>query len=176
MFRVTWKAPGTYEFKIDVIKLEGSELLAETTASVSVNENKAMYLTWDPQPPANTAVNTEFTVGVKAELSNYASELDHALYIIEVQKDGQAATTNDFEIVGNPEGIMGAFRVDGEVLRGYWGPAPGFLFRQKTTSTFPVKFHNPGTYQVAIYAIQVPPVESVEMTNGLPAYFSWYYQ
>lgn len=176
VFRVRWNQSGTYTFKIEVIKVDNNETLAETTATVSVAQGSAINLAWAAQPPASVAVNTAFEVGITADLTASASELDHTLYIIEVQKDGEAATKDDFTIVGNPEGIMDTFETVGNVLKGYWGPQQGFLFRQKTTSDFQVKFNERGTYSVKIYAIQVAPAESVEMADGLPAYFSWYYQ
>lgn len=111
----------------------------------------------------------KFDYVIAADLANGVSHVDNALFIFEVTKEGGGITEGDFEITAislrnDTEGINDTFEVgDGGVLRGYWGPAEGFLFEGSAATAFTVKFNKEGTYTVNTYAIQVAPAAQVDL-------------
>ena len=111
----------------------------------------------------------KFDYVIAANLANGVSHVDNALFIFEVTKEGGSITEGDFEITAislrnDTEGINDTFEVgDGGVLRGYWGPAEGFLFEGSAATAFTVKFNAEGTYTVNTYAIQVKPAETADL-------------
>lgn len=112
--------------------------------------------------------NGEFDYVVVADLANNVSHVDNVLFVFEVTKEG-GITESDFEITAislrnDTEGINDTFEVgDDGVLRGYWGPAEGFLFEGSAATAFTVKFNAEGTYTVNTYAIQVAPTAQADL-------------
>lgn len=110
----------------------------------------------------------KFDYVVVAGLANDVSHVDNVLFVFEVTKEG-GITESDFEITAislrnDTEGINDTFEVgDDGVLRGYWGPAEGFLFERSAATAFTVKFNAEGTYTVKTYAIQVAPTAQADL-------------
>jgi len=124
----------------------------------------------DPATYTVNEVGGEFDYVVVADLANNVSHVDNVLFIFEITKEGDDnITEDDFEITAislrdDTEGINDTFEVgDDGVLRGYWGPAEGFLFAGKAATAFTVKFNAKGTYTVNTYAIQVKPAETADL-------------
>jgi hypothetical protein len=119
--------------------------------------------------PATYTVNEvggEFDYVVVANLDNNVSHVDNVLFIFEVTKDNIAV--GDFEITeislrGNTEGINDTFEIVDGILKGYWGPPKGDLFKGLAATAFTVKFNTEGTYIVNTYAIQVKPAETADL-------------
>ena len=134
---------------------------------------KIITLNPDAAPATYTVneVGGEFDYVVVSDLDNGndVSHVDNALFIFEVTKEGGGITEGDFEITAislrnDTEGINDTFEVgDGGVLRGYWGPAEGFLFEGSAATAFTVKFNAEGTYTVNTYAIQVAPAAKADL-------------
>ncbi len=170
-FRMEWNTPGTYSFTLTIVDVNSDEELASVEQPVTITEAKAINMSWtiggntvDSATPINVKPGTTFNAAVTSALADGVTSVDNTLFVIEVTKDGSAASAGDFEITEvndseDTEGINNTFTVeaigDSEVLQGYWGPVKGFTFNSDTTSTFTAKFNNTGTYNVKIYAIQV---------------------
>jgi hypothetical protein len=126
-------------------------------------------------PVANLATYTVNEVGGKfdyvvvADLDNNVSHVDNVLFVFEVAKDGSGITKGDFEITeislrDNTEGINDTFEIGvGGILRGFWGPPKGDLFKGPAATAFTVKFNTEGTYTVNTYVIQVEPAEKADL-------------
>ena len=123
----------------------------------------------DPATYTVNEVGGKFDYVVVADLANDVSHVDNVLFVFEVTKEEGNITKGEFEITAislrdGTEGINDTFEVgDGGVLRGYWGPAEGFLFAGKAATAFTVKFNAEGTYTVNTYAIQVKPAETADL-------------
>jgi len=172
-FRVEWNTAGTYNFTLTIESMDPESELSPVSVEqpVTVTEAKAINMSWtiggntvDSATPINVKPGTTFNAAVTSALADGVTSVDNTLFVIEVTKDGSAASAGDFEITKvndneDTEGINNTFTVeaigDSEVLQGYWGPVTGFTFNSDTTSTFTAKFNNTGTYNVKIYAIQV---------------------
>ena len=180
IFRVTWLAADNYEFKLSIMGGEGfGTELASDTVTVNVAEGNAVALTHSingelTSEPVSTTVNEGETMDyeVAAQLVGDVSHVDGTLYICDVQKeDGDnwtAASSDDFEIIKvdgdeNTQGINKTFTQEGDILRGYWGPPAGFTLDEQKDTKMTIKFNNAGTYKVKVYAIQVTPVESIQI-------------
>lgn len=110
----------------------------------------------------NVSPDGQFDYLVVADLVNDVDHVDNALFIFEVWRtDDGTITENDFEVTDislrtDLEGINDTFKVENGALRGYWGPATGFLFKGEAATAFTVKFNTAGTYEARVYVIQVP--------------------
>lgn len=121
--------------------------------------------------PATYTVNEvggKFDYVVVAELDNGVSHVDNTLFVFEVTKENGSIAVGDFVITeissrDGTEGINETFMLEGDKLRGYWGPAGGFLFAGKAATAFTVKFNAEGTYTVNTYAIQVAPAAQADL-------------
>ncbi len=101
-----------------------------------------------------------FDYVVVADVANNVSHVDNMLFIIEVSKEG--ISEDDFKITaislrpeGETEGINNTFTVEGNTLKGYWGPSCGFDFTGKAATAFTMQFNSAGDYTIKVYAIQV---------------------
>jgi parallel beta-helix repeat protein len=122
--------------------------------------NAISQLTTMSEPLTKEKINAghEFDYVIVSDLNNDISHVDNMLFIFEVSKEG--ISEDDFEITNislreGTEGINETFEVDGNTLKGYWGPPNGFLFTGEAATAFTIKFNNAGTYTVNTYAIQV---------------------
>ena len=121
--------------------------------------------------PATYTVNEvggKFDYVVVADLDNGVSQVDNTLFVFEVTKEKGSIAVGDFVITeissrDGTEGINETFMLEGDKLRGYWGPAGGFLFAGKAATAFTVKFNVEGTYTVNTYAIQVAPAAQADL-------------
>ena len=130
----------------------------------------AKIITLNPDAaPATYTVNEvggEFDYVVVSDLDDDVSHVDNVLFIFEVTKDNIAV--GDFEITeislrDDTEGINNTFEIVDGKLKGYWGPAEGFLFEGSAATAFTVKFNAEGTYTVNTYAIQVAPAAEADL-------------
>lgn len=147
----------------EVASAKNAQELSSKIATLNFDSATATYTV--------NGVGGEFDYVVVADLDNGndVSHVDNALFIFEVTKEGGGITEGDFEITAislrnDTEGINDTFEVgDGGVLRGYWGPAEGFLFEGSAATAFTVKFNAEGTYTVNTYAIQVAPAAEADL-------------
>jgi len=149
---------------------------AEAGTVASINDPTELYeaiqglnLT-DDSLNINVAKGEEgkFDYVVVADLANDVSHVDNVLFVFEVAKDGGGITKGDFEITeislrDNTEGINDTFEIVNGILKGYWGPPKGDLFKGPAATAFTVKFNTEGTYTVNTYAIQVKPAETADL-------------
>lgn len=113
-------------------------------------------------------VDGEFDYVVVAELDNGVSHVDNTLFVFEVTKEEGNIAKSEFEITAislrdGTEGINDTFEIVDGKLKGYWGPAEGFLFEGSAATAFTVKFNAEGTYTVNTYAIQVAPTAEADL-------------
>jgi hypothetical protein len=144
----------------EVASIKDSESLMSAIAALNPTDEPAQYTVTE---------NGEFDYVVVADLANDVSHVDNVLFVFEVTKEEGNIAKGDFEITeislrDNTEGINDTFEVgDDGVLRGYWGPAEGFLFEGSAATAFTVKFNAEGTYTVNTYAIQVAPTAQADL-------------
>jgi len=122
----------------------------------------------DPATYTVNEVGGKFDYVVVADLDNGVSQVDNTLFVFEVTKENGSIAVGDFVITeissrDGTEGINETFMLEGDKLRGYWGPAGGFLFAGKAATAFTVKFNVEGTYTVNTYAIQVAPAAQADL-------------
>jgi hypothetical protein len=145
----------------EVASIKNPETLMSAIADLNPTDEPAQY---------TVTKEGKFDYVVVADLANDVSHVDNVLFVFEVAKEGDDnITEDDFEITAislrdDTEGINDTFEVgDGGVLRGYWGPAEGFLFAGEAATAFTVKFNAEGTYTVNTYAIQVAPTAQADL-------------
>jgi len=143
----------------EVASIKDSESLMSAIAALNPTDEPAQY---------TVTKEGKFDYVVVSNLANGVSHVDNTLFVFEVTKDGGEITTNDFEITeislrNNTEGINDTFEIVDGKLKGYWGPAGGFLFADKAATAFTVKFNAEGTYTVNTYAIQVAPAAQADL-------------
>jgi hypothetical protein len=105
---------------------------------------------------------------VVSDLDDGVSHVDNTLFVFEVTKENGSIAVGDFVITeislrDGTEGINDTFEIVDGKLKGYWGPAEGFLFADKAATAFTVKFNAEGTYTVNTYAIQVAPAAKADL-------------
>ncbi|HHY93370.1 MAG TPA: S-layer homology domain-containing protein [Firmicutes bacterium] len=135
--------PGTSRFS----DVKGGDWFAGQVEAAA----QAGYVTGNPDGTLNWGKNQQFTVnGSPFQVTVTAQSeyrIDRVLYIVEVT-DGQ-----DFQAVALDGQALGHDEAGGFW---YWGPSTGFTFNRGTvTTTFNVTA-DPGTYNVKIYAVQLP--------------------
>jgi hypothetical protein len=113
-------------------------------------------------------VGGEFDYVVVSDLDDGVSHVDNTLFVFEVTKENGSIAVGDFVITeislrDGTEGINDTFEIVDGKLKGYWGPAEGFLFADKAATAFTVKFNAEGTYTVNTYAIQVAPAAKADL-------------
>ncbi|MEW5762766.1 MAG: hypothetical protein AB1776_06175 [Bacillota bacterium] len=157
------KSSGDYVFTI--VTKDG----ATYTATLNWTKMYILEIGWDLPSSATKGVNQDFTITGTAKLNlNLAgvTEVGRVLYVIEVTRNGQAATSADVTVIGPPAQQGGneqplGYDEDGKFF--YWGPRSGFTFSTamygqdgKVTTPFKVTFKNTGSYNVKAYAVQLP--------------------
>lgn len=172
IFRVTWHEAGTYTARVSIKGGPGfGEELASTSRTVQVTAGgHAIRLNWtegdddgDGRIDRTYTVGRAFDVEAQANLDNGLTHVDGVLYVVEVTKDGTAATPDDLTITGTGGQALGY--QDGYF---YWGPSTGFTFGcvagptatncagDGASTTFTVTVQRGGDYSVQAYAVQLP--------------------
>lgn len=110
----------------------------------------------------------DYVVVADLDNGNDVSHVDNVLFVFEVTKEEGNIAKSEFEITAislrdGTEGINDTFEIVDGKLKGYWGPAEGFLFEGSAATAFTVKFNAEGTYTVNTYAIQVAPAAQADL-------------
>src|SRR5690606_25622247 len=103
----------------------GTIISNQLTATIEAAEQQPtpdkLELTWVTQPPETVKVGEPFTVAVQLQ-NNTEQDFASALVIVEVRKDDQPATPDDF--TATADGVALGYNSDGGYF--FWGPSKGF--------------------------------------------------
>lgn len=177
---------GTYQFQVEMVTADAEEAIVSEPLDVFfvVTDDNAVSLSGTGilgEETTTVTVGVEETGSVTAELTDSVNHLDHAVHVIDVEKETgnngwEAAGTDDFTVSEPGEGFCDTFEISDGVLRGWWGPETGFLLADSATTSFNVTFDVAGTYRVKVYTIQTSPGDygPDKMTGDLPDYWEQY--
>lgn len=143
------------------VEVPGEGISNDLSSQFTVEEPILIPLTlsWTLADSQETTVGTKTSFSVTA-LNNTYEDIYDVLYIVEILKDGDSASASDFTCQAIAEGedpIPLGYDTEGDFF--YHGPRNGFTFPGEPntiTTNFEVIFHNPGTYSVMVYAVQLP--------------------
>ncbi|AYO31981.1 hypothetical protein D2962_16495 [Biomaibacter acetigenes] len=149
---------GTYTITTKLVdKNNGDAVITEHSETVDVVE--PISLNYTTQLPTTVKKGSNFDVTIKAtnnykNLDNTQATIERSLYIMELTKDNNPATSADVTIKASDGQALGYNDTEKYF---FWGPSNGFPFSTADASTtFTVTFNNAGTYSVKIYAVQLP--------------------
>lgn len=140
------------------VEAPGEEISNELASEFIVVEPIPLTLSWTLGESQETTVGTKSTFSVTAT-NNTGENISNVLYVIEILKDDGPVSASDFTCQAVAEGeapISLGYDTAGDFF--YFGPSGGFTFPcepSTITTNFELTFHNPGSYSVKVYAVQL---------------------